>query len=550
MELLIPLLLAAAVTVALVPLLERRAIQLKVMDSPGERKLHESPVPRVGGIAMAAGAAAAFAFWLPPSRQALAFIAGASVVFLLGLWDDRRDLKPGVKFLGQFIAVSIVVFFGEITIHSISLSGRIELPGAFALPLTFLFLVGVTNAINLADGLDGLAGGTTLLIFATIAALCIGYEATFVITVACVMIGSLLGFLRFNSYPARIFMGDSGSELLGFSAGVLAVAVTQDDSLPFSAGLPLLLLGLPILDTLIVMVRRLSRGQSPFKADTTHLHHRLLARGFDHFEAVAIIYVLQAALLVLAWNMRFVSDVRILAAFAIIAAVTVLLLYLGRRTRWQWRGPASGLLEELLAERVPWLKAPTRIPRWGNAIAWCCVAIYLLGVSLSSTVISPDVAWLALGMSLIFVAALARLLPDNLMERLAHGAVFVGVVMAVYLDHVEPTSVPAFTLIKKILFPVLIVAIALRMRFWRERRFEATPLDVLVVVLALVLPNLPGLRQGPSNIGISVIKVVLLLYAVEMLLGHSERVKRWTWGVSGLAAGLFAFRGLFQMHGQ
>ena len=544
MELLLPLILAAVVTVALIPILERRAAALEVIDAPGERKVHLRPVPRVGGIAMAAGAAAAFAFWMPPGLRSVAFLVGAAIVLLFGVWDDRRDLPPWLKFLGQLLAVSVVVFLGDVTIHSVTFAGRYELPPAIALPLTFVFLVGVTNAINLADGLDGLAGGTTFLCFAAIAALSYGHDQPFVMVVACVMMGSLLGFLRFNSYPARIFMGDGGSQLLGFTAGVLAVVLTQDVELPYSAALPVLLLGLPILDTLMVMIRRISQGQSPFQADSRHLHHRLLARGFDHFEAVAIIYLIQAVMFVLAWQMRHASDLWILTTFGAFAVVFALLLYLGRRTDWQWRGAGGGRLGQLVAERVPWLKAPTHVPRWGNAVAWSCATVYLLAVSVTSTAISRDVAWLALALAGVLLLALLRLVPLRALGGLVHAAVFVAVAMAVYLDHVEPVKHVPFNALKRVLFPVLAVAVVVRLRFWRERRFEVTPLDVLVVLMALVLPNLPGLQAAPSNVGLSVAKLVALMYAAEMLIRHSERTRAWLWASAVVAMVAVGLRGL------
>ena len=139
--------------------------------------------------------------------------------------------------------------------------------------------------------------------------------------------GSLLGFLRYNSYPARVFMGDGGSQFLGFTVGVLAVVLTQDASMPLSAALPLLLLGLPILDTLTVMALRIREGRSPFSADKQHLHHRLLGLGFDHFEAVALIYLLQGALFLLAWRMRYDSDVAIVAVFVAFAATLLPALF-------------------------------------------------------------------------------------------------------------------------------------------------------------------------------------------------------------------------------
>jgi UDP-GlcNAc:undecaprenyl-phosphate GlcNAc-1-phosphate transferase len=544
MDLLLPLILAAVVTVALIPILERRATALHVLDTPGGRKLHDRPVPRVGGIAMAAGLAVPLLLWLQLDRQAVALMCAGLVVFAFGVWDDRRDLPPATKFLGQCIAVAIVVFVGGVTVHSVTLAGRHELPVAVSIPLTFLFLLGTTNAINLADGLDGLAGGTTFLCVAAIAALSIGGGAIEITTVAIALMGSLLGFLRYNSHPARVFMGDGGSQLLGFVAGVLAVQLTQATDLPYSAALPLLLLGLPIIDTLTVMAVRIWEGRSPFSADRNHLHHRLLALGFDHFEAVAVIYLLQGALFVLAWQMRYSSDLTILLVFAACAAVVLGLLYLGHHSRWRWRGAGGIRLQEVVQERIPWLKAPAHVPRWGNLIAWVLVSTYLLAIAVTATSIGRDVAWLAATLAALLAVAVLRLVPLRMLGGLVHGAVFVAIAMAVYLDHIEPAKLAPLKALKWVLFPTLAFAVMVRIRFWRERRFEVTPLDVLVVFLALVLPNLPGLKGAPSNVGLSVAKLVVLMYAAEMLIRHSERTRAALWVSAAVAAVAIALRGL------
>jgi len=540
----LPLLLAAVATVALIPLLERRAKSLRVMDSPGERKIHDHPVPRIGGIAMAGGAALAFLVWLPIDRQALAYLLGALIVLIFGVWDDRRNLGPWTKLLGQLVGVALVVLVGDVTIHSITLESRIELPRSVSIPLTILFLVGVTNAINLSDGLDGLAGGTTLLCFVAIAVLAVGHDAPLVNVVTFVMIGSLIGFLRYNSYPARVFMGDGGSQLLGFTAGVILILLTQDPLLPYSAALPLLLLGLPIIDTLTVMARRISQRRSPFAADKGHIHHRLMARGLDHFEAVAAIYLLQAILFVAAWLMRYQSDAQIVGVLAAFWVALMAALLLGRMLSLRWHGVQGTQLGHIVARRLPRLKAPEFLPRWGNLIAWACMLTYFVGVALTSTTISEDVAWLALGLALLLLVAASGLAPLEIVGRLAHGAAFVTAVAIVYLDHIEVGEPAAFDLAKRVLFPVLGTAVVLRLRFWRERRFELTPLDVVVVFLALVLPNLPGLQDSPSNLGISVAKLILLLYAIEMLVVHSDRVRRWTWSGCAVALSLVAVKGL------
>jgi UDP-GlcNAc:undecaprenyl-phosphate/decaprenyl-phosphate GlcNAc-1-phosphate transferase len=544
MHQLLVLILATAITAALIPLLERRAAALHIMDLPGGRKAHDRPVARVGGIAMAVGAALPMMIWLPHDRQTGAFLLGALLILLFGVWDDRVTLSPRMKLLGQVMAVAPVVLLGGISIHSITLSGRIELPAILSLPLTFAFLVGVTNATNLADGLDGLAGGTTLLSLGAMVALAIGHDMPFMVTGGLALMGAIVGFLRFNSYPARVFMGDGGSQLLGLTAGVMAVMLTQDPRLPYSAALPLLLLGLPILDTLTVMAVRIREGRSPFVGDRRHLHHRLLARGFDQFEAVAVMYLLQGALFLLAWFMRYQSDLWILSVFGCFATGLTMAMFAAEHSGWRWRGFGERRLGEAIAAKLPVLREGRRIPRWTNVIAWACVAVYLVAVAVTSTDIGRDVAWLAAGVALVLLLSGLRLDPGPGFERLAHGAVYVAIVVAVYLDHVDTGKSQIFVAAKSVLFPAMAAAVVIRMRTTRQRRFEVTTLDVLVVFMALVLPNLPGLQGAPSNLGLSVVKLIVLLYAVEMLTGHSERVRAWLWRASSVALGLIALRGL------
>src|SRR5262245_2058133 len=325
------------VTTALIPALMRLADRLHVIDVPGPRKVHARPIPRVGGVAMVAGALVPLLFWLEGGPTLQAYLAAALLLLLFGIWDDRVSLGYLSKFVGQIIAAIIVVEWGGVLIHSLTLTDRVELPDQLALPLTVLFLVGITNAINLADGLDGLAGGTTLLSCCAIAMLGMAIGDRFVATVAIVLAGSILGFLRYNTYPARIFMGDGGSQFLGFTVGVIAVLLTQSESAPISAALPLLLLGVPILDTLMVMVQRIAEGRSPFSADRNHIHYRLLGLGFDHHEAVVVIYLLQAALFLTAWFMRYESDLRIGLAFGAYAVLVLGALFGASRRGWRWR---------------------------------------------------------------------------------------------------------------------------------------------------------------------------------------------------------------------
>ena len=270
---------------------------------------------------MAVGVFVPVAFWNLSDPFVRAYLAGAVVMVAFGIVDDCRGLAPKWKFLGQLAAALVVVFYGGVKIHTLGalLPEGTVLPEWVCVPLTVLAIVGVTNAINLADGLDGLAGGICLLIFA-----CIGYlawqEEDIVIgLVALALAGSIFGFLRFNTYPASVFMGDTGSQLLGFSAVTLSLALTQGNT-PLSPFVPLVLLGLPILDTLSVMAIRIAKRRSPFTADMNHIHHNLMALGLQQGESVVTIYVLQMFLVASAFLFRFYSDWLLLGGYLVFSA--------------------------------------------------------------------------------------------------------------------------------------------------------------------------------------------------------------------------------------
>src|SRR5215469_8132601 len=329
--------LGLAVTMPAVAVLVRFAGALGVMDRPSGRKPHVSPTPRVGGLAMALGVVVAALLALHLRGPDAWFLVAVGILVAFGAWDDRVDLDYRVKFAGQLLAVAIVVLWGDARIHTITLDDSIALPAWVSLPLTVVFLVGITNAINLADGLDGLAGGTTFLSLCALALLSSMTGTAGGTPLLLAFAGAVLGFLRFNTYPASVFMGDAGSQLLGFSLGVLAVRATQNDMTQMSAAIPVLVLALPILDTLSVIVHRVSEGRSPFSADNNHIHHKLLALGFAHHEAVMVIYAIQAALFIAAYLLRFESDLLILAVVSAFFVVTVASLHLAARAGWRLR---------------------------------------------------------------------------------------------------------------------------------------------------------------------------------------------------------------------
>lgn len=538
MNLLLAFIIAMATTMVLIPPLARAAGRLRVLDAPGARKVHAQPMPRVGGIAMLVGVIIALLFWLPAFNQRmLAWLAGAAIVFAFGVWDDRVQLSPALKLLGQLLAIACVVFLGDITLGTYTLGERHVLPGWIAVPITFLFLLGATNAVNLADGLDGLAGGTTLLSCGALGLLGITYGVMPVAVTAIAIAGGLLGFLRFNTYPARIFMGDGGSQFLGFAVATLALMLTQDPTVPLSTALPLMLLGLPAVDTLMVMAQRWKEGSPLFRGDRRHVHHKLLGLGFDHAEAVVVIYALQAVFFVAAWMLRYETDSIIAATFLLLALLIFGALGAAGRLGWRRRyaRSATEAASSPLRRALAWLAAPARLPRWAIAAAGACLLVYVLAVGLLAGRPSEDVGWLAVVLAVALVIALLVAASTPRSDWLARAVLYVGAVMTVYLDHMTPAKVVALQQIKWLCLPLLAASVLVRIRLSAERRFTVTALDVLILFAAVVIPLLPGLAGGGSNIGLSLLKLVTLVYAIELIADQMPRGQRL------LASGISAF---------
>ncbi len=326
-------------TAALIPVLARWAPVIGLTDAPGPRKVHSEPVPRVGGLAMAVGLFTATLFAVPLTPSARGLLISLLVLLVFGLWDDRVTLGYRAKFAGQVIAVGVCMIVGGIHVGTLDFGAAGVVPPFVSTLITFIFLIGITNAINLADGLDGLAGGMVLLCLCAIALFAVASGNSTASAIALIEAGAVLGFLRFNTHPARVFMGDSGSQMLGLSVGALALLATQGETSAQSAALPLLLLGLPIMDTLTVMLTRIRAGRSPFAADSNHLHHRLLALGFAHREAVLVIYLLQVGLVLLAYFLRFELDSQIVLAFCAFAGCLLAALHWAARSGWRFGPP-------------------------------------------------------------------------------------------------------------------------------------------------------------------------------------------------------------------
>lgn len=503
----------------LIPPLVRLAKWLRAADIPSDRKVHKMPMPRLGGLAMAAGTILPLVMWAPLQPQVVAFLCGVAIIVFFGVWDDIRHLDYRVKFFGQILAVLVVILYGGVAIRYLPFGKLEPLPSYIATPLTVFALVGVTNAINLADGLDGLAGGITLLSLASMAALAyMTPDAGFVLLATISVAGSILGFLRYNTFPARIFMGDGGSQLLGFCVGVLAVTLTQETNTALSPALPLLILGLPILDTLLVMAERIYEGRSPFVADRKHIHHRLLALGFDHYEAVFAIYVLQSALIVGSYFLRFESDWLIILLYLVFCAVLVGFLKLAARAHWRLHGRTHEPGTAAIPAWIEWLRGDQRLLKGAFYSAIVAIpAFFFLGTFLVATV-PRDIGQLAAFLLVVLLALYVRYRhkPFHIIER---ASAYIAGICVVYLVQLTPGASADLGLYCTILFVAMSLAVVIGFRVGKER-FRITPMDFLVIFIALAVPNLPDLNLKSEHLGLGVAMIIVLFYSIELVLNN------------------------------
>ncbi|MBX3325659.1 MAG: undecaprenyl/decaprenyl-phosphate alpha-N-acetylglucosaminyl 1-phosphate transferase [Nitrospira sp.] len=515
---------ALLVCMALIPFLRIVAERFQIMDQPGGRKVHEYAVPRIGGIAFAIGACASIAWWGPKDATTFSVLVGCGIIVLFGVWDDRVDLSYRTKIVGQLFAALAVVLGGDIWFTTIPFFPDMEVPAWAGMFVTIVFLIGVSNAVNLTDGLDGLAGGLSFLTLSGIAYLAHLSSDSTVLVLTVPFLGAILGFLRYNTYPARIFMGDGGSQLLGFMMGVLAVLLTDSSRGPFTPSLALFLLGLPFLDTLGVTGQRIAEGRSPFVGDRAHIHHKLLKVGLTHYEAVTVIYLIQAGMLGVAYVLRWQSDTVILPLYLLLA-ITVLTSFIaaGRGlipTVTAQRGHflSNGTVTRLMTG--PWL---TDVPIQFLAVT---VPLFLIALVFLPSTVPTDVGYVSIALFAVVLIGLSC--SSQVAPYFVRGGLYVGTTFLLYVcEGSRVGTVSVVVMAHNIFFIVAAVMVLLSLRFNQESRFKTTPLDYLMVFLAVTFPLLPGGSSDFSHLGIFAAKLVVLFFSFELLLhAFAARVRQ------------------------
>jgi UDP-GlcNAc:undecaprenyl-phosphate GlcNAc-1-phosphate transferase len=504
---------ALFVTMVLLPPLMRLAGPLHLLDVPNERKIHTDLVPRCGGLAIASGILLPILMWLPLEGPMVGLLSGGLIVFLFGLWDDVKDLNYKIKLLGQVIALAVVMQSGIVLEH-LPLAGLDAMPVWVSFPLTALFILGITNAVNLSDGLDGLAAGCTMITLAIIALL--AYQANgFPVVVLCLSVmGGILGFLRYNTHPAIVFLGDAGSQFLGFVAATTTIFLVERVNSALSPALPLLLLGFPILDTSWAVVRRLLGGRSPFKPDRGHIHHKLLALGFKHYEAVSLIYVMHGFLICTTFYVRYQSDILILGIFFVFCIAVVGLVSLAERRGWQ----------------VHRAVAATAGPRRFGMLGWRWLPLgstYFLGASVAVfLVIGASVVRLVPhDIVVVSVAAIAVLVAGTVLmpgrrRLMIRAGIYMSSVLVVFLLVPLPPNLWFTDFGINVYLAVSSVVLIVAMRVARRDMFRVTPQDLLIVFFALVVPNLSSDYLSRFPLNEMVFRLLVLFYITEFLMNR------------------------------
>ena len=339
---LVVLILSAITSFLMTPWARSLAFKIGAVDLPNSRKVHTGAMPRLGGVAVIIGFLACWiGFYLVDNRISEAFqnyekrllglLFGTLVMLALGIYDDIKGANARKKFAVQILAGLLLIFSG---IRIETLSNPFGSPlhlGVWSTPITLLWIVGVTNAINLLDGIDGLATGVAACISLTLGVFSIFMDNILLAILSLSLTGACLGFLPHNYFPARIFLGDSGSLVIGFVLSAIGIMSVFKAPTAVALAVPLLIFALPIFDTGSVVIGRLLRGDSVFEADRSHVHHRLLELGWTHKKAAGFLYILTGVLAVCALGVSLIRSVQ----FTLIVSVMVMLLAISLIIAWR-----------------------------------------------------------------------------------------------------------------------------------------------------------------------------------------------------------------------
>ena len=512
--------IALLVSMILVPLFMRYATVLKLTDLADERKVHEGVVPRSGGLAIVFGFIASIVLFWPNDSLTRMVVLGAMIIALFGFLDDRSDLNYKWKFFGQLLA-SIVVVTAGLKIEIWPFAGIDAVSSWLSIPVSVIFLIGVTNAMNLSDGLDGLAAGMSLITLSALAWLFWSAGNAVMVTFALAVIGAICGFLRYNNHPAVVFMGDTGSQFLGFLTGCLAIILCQKTNVALNPALLILLVGLPILDTAAVFLWRLRRGNSPFRPDKNHFHHRLLEFGLQHYEAVSAIYVVQTILVTFAVLVRYQGDFLVVGSYLLFALATMLFFRWARMTQWRVRTVDS--VKASSERRNNWLRKLPWLPIFMERLTEMLASGFLIFGAIFSVSVSEDLGWGAAAIAAITLCA--GIVPKAWRSNLLRVVVFLAGIVAVYSMLGQPRFESMQNWHVNLYMIVLGLCLLVSIRLTRREFFQTTPLDLLIIIFVLavvVVTTWAGRSELSTQLADTAIRLAVFFYVGEYLSSRQK----------------------------
>ena len=513
--------LALLSSLILLPFLMKYASQLGLVDNPtgSSRKLHKAPMPRSGGLGIIIPTGIAILVVLPWNDSILSFLFSSLIIVGFGLLDDVIQLKPTQKLVGQALGVTLAMV-GGMTISNVPFIDNS--PAWLSYALTFVFVMAVINGVNFSDGMDGLAAGTTLMALVLIFLLAVEGNDIQVAIIAASICAALVGFLRFNTHPATIFMGDAGSQFLGFSVAWLAITVSQTETSTLTRVMPLLILGIPIMDVLQVICVRIKKKLPLPGPDREHFHHQIGKLGLPQAGVVATIYILQLILLLGAFLIQHNSDTEALVFYICYLVVVLGVLYAIHLQGWRIR-EANGFggvnRRNWFFRRASFLH-PYSGKFYGSSLAGLLVVFAVM-----STEMPKGFIYIALiiATSVLCVRLVARGRWALLIGRVSTYSATTFCVYGMTLSSHPQASFGVFDLMLALLTVALVVSI----RTTRKQYFWLTPQDLLVLFFVILLGPSLSLDLGPGvNSSALMFHTILLLYIGEYVLARGPVAQR------------------------
>ena len=328
-NIIIPFIISVVISLFMTPVAKKLAVKVGAVDIPkDERRVHKKPMPLMGGVAIYVSIIITSLIFLPVDRTLISIIVGGTIIFISGIIDDIKGLSPRAKLVFQ-IGAAIVLILGDVKIEALTnpftKSSKLIPLNGFGIPITIFWIVGITNTLNLIDGLDGLAAGVAMIASLSFLFVANKFDYISIMAISSIVAGSCLGFLPYNFNPAKIFMGDTGALFLGFMLAALSIEGVMKSVATIAVVVPIIILGVPIFDTTFAIFRRLLNGRSIAEADKGHLHHRLLKMGFSQKKTVIILYSISAIFGLCAILIAKANSKRAVILSVIVFIITILL---------------------------------------------------------------------------------------------------------------------------------------------------------------------------------------------------------------------------------